>query len=373
MQRIYTLFADSTKRWDILKDNISEKGYTLKSLSTTWWESRIDSVKAIVTQAPEIREALNQLAERATESGIKSEAKCLAEYELGKFEFIVGMVIWYHILAKVNIVSKELQSENMRIDVAMGSVKALIAFFKEYREEGFEKALNCAKEIAAELDIDPVFPEKKKKRKVHKKRHFDEIDTETQPSEQLIEESSQESFRVHYFVYIIDQAIGSLKISLSNMKETFGFLFTAKKLKSLDADELKRSCNNLEKKLENGHTSDIDGEDLFNELELLQKNLPNEHDTASAILNFLKRATCYPTSCLAYRILLTIPVTVASAERSFSKLKILKSYLRSAMSQERLNALALISIEHEFLEKLDYERLIDDFASKSARRSVFRK
>ncbi|CAM8884341.1 unnamed protein product [Rhodiola kirilowii] len=71
--------------------------------------------------------------------------------------------------------------------------------------------------------------------------------------------------------------------------------------------------------------------------------------------------------------MLIVPVTVASAERSFSKLKILKSYLRSTMSQERLNALALISIEHEFLEKLDYDRLIDDFASKSARRSMFRK
>ena len=52
---------------------------------------------------------------------------------------------------------------------------------------------------------------------------------------------------------------------------------------------------------------------------------------------------------------------------------ILKSYLRSTMSQEWLNGLALISIEHEFLEKLDYDGLIDDFASKSARRSVFRK
>ncbi|CAM8985780.1 unnamed protein product [Rhodiola kirilowii] len=261
----------------------------------------------------------------------------------------------------------------MRIDVAMGSVKALIAFFKEYREEGFEKALNCAKEIAVELDIDPVFPEKKKKRKVYKKRHFDEIDTETQPSEPLIEESSQESFRVHYFVYIIDEAIGSLEKRFEQYEETFGFLFTAEKLKSLDAVKLKRSCNNLEKKLENGHTSDINGEDLLNELGLLQKHLPNELDSASAILNFLKRANCYPTSCLAYRIMLTVPVTVASAERSFSKLKILKSYLRSTMSQERLNALALISIEHEFLEKLDYDRLIDDFASKSARRSMFRK
>ena len=43
------------------------------------------------------------------------------------------------------------------------------------------------------------------------------------------------------------------------------------------------------------------------------------------------------------------------------------------MSQERLNALVLISIENEFLEKLDCESLIDDFASKNARRSIFRK
>lgn len=81
---------------------------------------------------------------------------------------------------------------------------------------------------------------------------------------------------------------------------------------------------------------------------------------------------CFPNACIAYRILLTIHVTVASAKRSFSKLKLLKSYLRSTMLQTRLNGLALISIENELLEKLDYENLIDDFASKNARRSIFK-
>ncbi|KAL6534013.1 hypothetical protein OROHE_013846 [Orobanche hederae] len=42
------------------------------------------------------------------------------------------------------------------------------------------------------------------------------------------------------------------------------------------------------------------------------------------------------------------------------------------MSQERLNELAILSIESKFLAKLDYDRLIEDFASRSARRHRFR-
>ena len=53
----------------------------------------------------------------------------------------------------------------------------------------------------------------------------------------------------------------------------------------------------------------------------------------------------FPNVYIAYRILLTIPVIVASAKRSFSKLKLIKSYLRFTMSQERLSRLIILSIE----------------------------
>lgn len=39
------------------------------------------------------------------------------------------------------------------------------------------------------------------------------------------------------------------------------------------------------------------------------------------------------------------------------------------MSQERFNGLAILSIEHETLEKLDLADFIDDFVSQNARRS----
>jgi len=77
---------------------------------------------------------------------------------------------------------------------------------------------------------------------------------------------------------------------------------------------------------------------------------------------------CFSNTIIAYRFLLTIHVTVASAERSFSKLKLLKSYLRSIMSQERLNGLASITIENDILEKTQYKDLVDEFASKNAGR-----
>lgn len=47
--------------------------------------------------------------------------------------------------------------------------------------------------------------------------------------------------------------------------------------------------------------------------------LPEETIRPIDILLFLKDLDCFPNTVIAYRILLTIPVTVASAKRSFSK------------------------------------------------------
>ena len=110
----------------------------------------------------------------------------------------------------------------------------------------------------------------------------------------------------------------------------FGFLFNSKKLKSLDDSNLRKSCTTFAKTFthKDSHdveSHDVDLDDFISELKVLQVTLPNDSMSAPEILQFVTTVNCYPNVSVAYRILLTVHVTVASAERSFSKLKLLKN------------------------------------------------
>jgi hypothetical protein len=91
---------------------------------------------------------------------------------------------------------------------------------------------------------------------------------------------------------------------------------------------LQNKCLNLEGSLKH----DLNGLDLFLELKVLKEILQIEESTPISILNYVKRLDSFSNACIAYRILLTMPITVTFIERSFSKLKLIKSYLRSTMS-----------------------------------------
>ena len=63
-------------------------------------------------------------------------------------------------------------------------------------------------------------------------------------------------------------------------------------------------------------------------------------------------------------------VTITSVERSFSKLKLLKNYLRSTMTQQCLNGLTTLRIEKKLLDDTDIDHIRSDFASRNIRRNV---
>jgi len=67
-----------------------------------------------------------------------------------------------------------------------------------------------------------------------------------------------------------------------------------------------------------------------------------------------------------------IPVTSCGCERSFSKMSIVKTKLKSTMAQERLYALLFLFIEQGYVSNINVESVIDDFKNvPSKRRLIF--
>ncbi|KAL4149652.1 hypothetical protein QTP88_003544 [Uroleucon formosanum] len=181
-------------------------------------------------------------------------------------------------------------------------------------------------------------------------------------------------FRTTFFIIIIDQALSSLNLRFNQFKiynEKFGFLFHIGKLKEMEDDELMKNCKDLHIYLMDGEHKDIDGNELYHELQIF-KSLLEINTTALQSLSILKKLNgSFPNITVALRIMLTIPITSASAERSFSKLKLIKNYLRSTMSQTRLTGLSTISIEKDIAETINYDTFINDFANEKSRKKSF--
>ena len=71
------------------------------------------------------------------------------------------------------------------------------------------------------------------------------------------------------------------------------------------------------------------------------------------------------TVCNAARLLLTLPATNATSERTFSTMRRLKTYLRSTMSQTRLKNVMILSIHKELVSELDLHDIVNQFVSGS--------
>ena len=73
----------------------------------------------------------------------------------------------------------------------------------------------------------------------------------------------------------------------------------------------------------------------------------------------------FPQICVLLQLFLTLPLTSATAERSFSTMRRLKSYLRNTMGESRLNGLAQMSINRDL--PIDPEQVLDELAKKKRR------
>ena len=81
--------------------------------------------------------------------------------------------------------------------------------------------------------------------------------------------------------------------------------------------------------------------------------------------NYGLNSTAFSEVYSTYHFVLTLAVTQVACERSFSKLKLLKSRLRAALTQENLECFMLMSIEKDILEAASYDDIVNRVAQTS--------
>ncbi|KAL4132547.1 hypothetical protein QTP88_009676 [Uroleucon formosanum] len=294
----------------------------------------------------------------------KKQAQILKQINL---KFLCLLHFWDSILGQIDKVNLSLQNQNQTIDVATKSLEGLIECIQNIRENGFENALNEAKKIAILINIPTDFPTTRKIKR--KKYDLESNETETnKSSETIVKLQCYQS---------LDSIITSLKWrfeKMSNISLNFSFL-SGRNLSTMGIDDIKKWSDDLALL----YSVDLNGGELYTEVQSFKFQ-------ASRLIESFKTATCYdflkcihqhclqdvyPNLEVALRIFLTMPVTTATCERSFSKLKLIKNYLRSTMGQERLSNLAILSIEQEIASKIDYTSIIEEFSSKKARKVKF--
>ncbi|GFW06199.1 uncharacterized protein TNCV_36741 [Trichonephila clavipes] len=200
-------------------------------------------------------------------------------------------------------------------------------FFKDLR---LDKALNemlCdAREFADEIDIPANFELTQPRHRVRRRNVNFDYETREDP----IEDPTLK-YKTEFYFFTFE-----IKLSMHLNPDT------------PQNDELKY-CKNLETVLTDGNSSDINVLDLADEIVAVSALL-NKNESPIEILKFISNLDFAPDLGIVIRILLTHPISVERGERSFFKLKLIKKFLRSTTTEDRLNGLTTIAIEQELAE-----------------------
>jgi len=102
----------------------------------------------------------------------------------------------------------------------------------------------------------------------------------------------------------------------------------------------------------------------------LKDKAPKNIRDLSTLIRSKNLQTIYPYVDIALRMFLCTPATNCSSERCFSTLRRLKTYLRSVMNNDRLNALAVLNIESELTSSVNYDNIIKEYAESQSRKKI---
>lgn len=365
LQELYAFFGHSIRRWDILSSITGESTVTLKKLNPTRWAGRLASLMGIKCRYFDVMKALTHIILENRNPAERGDALKFQKL-LQEFEFVLILVVLAKVMSSINVASTYLQSKDADLLKATQHLKTAFEHLSSYRNK-FTDAIDEATQISQLWGVEAKF---KDTRVSKKKRHFDELSEDSRLT------NPEARFRINVFNCLIDTVTSQLTqrfTAMNKLVAKFSIIFPHVLSSAAEHDIVEQATS-----LQKDYSSDL-SEAFPLQLATFAVSLKPEIQKLSSvqdlahllIVEYAAMTSGFTDVVTALLLFLTLPVTSATAERSFSKLRLIKNYLRSTMGQDRLSALALLSIEAESAQSMETAKLIECFASAKARKKAF--
>jgi hypothetical protein len=321
-------------------------------LCETRWSSKYKSIRIFFENLTCIKSVLETLSSDPEVTQATRTAACQLSAVTGTSKFLICLVIMAKYSSYFEPVANILQSKTINLEEVHCHVDKLLIMLKNSRDEKnveyvFKEILTSAKKIAEIFCIELSMP-----RIVSKQIQRSNFSTS----------SVEDYFRISLFIPYLDSLISSLGIRFSeeNRIPTFLCILHPSRIKYLTISEYLKKIEPLQS-MYNIDNFRGEAESWFSLWKNSNDVEVDENVCYSELI--LKHCTFFPAVSQAIKILLTLPPTTCTIERSFSTLRRVKTWLRSTISQDRLNGLCLLSVHREkvFDKK---KQLIDDVVTE---------
>lgn len=362
VKEISQLIKFSPKRSHLFSEKLkqcesSDPVVNVKLLCATRWTARHGAFEAVLKDYTILMETMEDISMTTRDDyGVKASGIL---HLMEKFSTLFGIELGYLVFGASESLSKTLQYKDISFQEAIAAVNLAKSFYSRIRKEEefdhfYERVVKKAQSVKIESPIVPRY-----------RRAPRRVDSGSAPH--------QFSTPKHYFrslyYQVCDLLLGELEKRFEQSRVIPSVLALEKLLLTAANGEsyeehLQYICKSCYK------------EDL-NVLQL-QKQLPLLVDVIKHGTPLVKKVTSIRTVCEAMnaqsvyktmlsdvhkllRLYLTIPISSSTSERTFSALKHVLTYLRSSMSQKRLNNCVLAHVHKNMLDGLDIVDIAREF------------
>lgn len=272
-------------------------------------------------------------------------------YSLTNFHVLIAIVVIQHLLGFSRPLSLALQSVDCDLVEAHRDARNLLIIYKQKRTDAsFHSLFLRAESIAKSIGIGPSKP-----RISNKQKHRSNAPSDT----------VEEYYCRNLFFPFLDHIITSIdtRFSVELLPVLQGQYLIPSNVSNLNPNIIENICSEF-------MTEFPDQANFSQELErwiIFCESLEEKPKTLQGSLNLVK-TNLFPNVRAVLSLLLTLPVGSVTCERSFSALRRLKTWLRSSMTEERLNGLALLHIHQgETISQMCLENILQRFNNSRLR------